>query len=206
MASAHGKDSFKGDNMIEVKNRRVVIPFLEDVEITVPKNTRTYDRKEQVFSTTSAEVYQITLPFTPLCTELTEVYEDGIRRINPRIERIPGGTSYSEYNVFGNTINFQNAISGDVKVVCETEPYPQYNVTTIEIDNAQGYLSVGISLFHEPVIITEPTNGYARLSFNRKELVYLPKMQFTGKDSFSYTLINNQGQFGNPRCVYVTVA
>lgn len=191
--------------MIEVKNRRIVIPFLEDIEITVPKNTKTYNRQEEVFSLTTADVYQIELPFIPLCTELTEVYQNGTRRINPRVEQTAGGTNYAEYNVFGNFINFQNAISGDIKVVCETRPYPEYNVNVMQIDNNQGYLSAGISLFHEPVVVTQPDNGYARLSFDRKELVYLPKLGFTGKDTFSYTLINNQGQYGRTKCVYITV-
>jgi len=191
--------------MIEVKNRRVVIPFFEDIEITVPKNEIQYNRRELTHAVSVAGVFQITLPFTPLCTELTEVYENGQRRINPRLEKKAGGTTFSEYNVFGNNIIFERSISGDIKIVCETQPYPEYNVFTILIDNTQGYLSAGVSLFHEPIVMNEPANGYCRLSFDRKELVYQPKLGFTGRDSFSYTLINNQGQYGKPKCIYITV-
>lgn len=193
--------------MIEVKNRRVVIPFLEDIELTIPSNSIAYDRQEQLFVTTINDIqYQVTLPFAPFCTELTEVYKNGIRIINPILQNIAGGALYAEYNVYGNTINFENPISGDIKVICEMQPMPQYNVSTIQIDNAQGYQSAGISLFHEPVVVTEPNNGYARLSFDRKELVYLPKLGFTGKDFFSYTVINNHGQYAKPKCIYITVA
>jgi hypothetical protein len=191
--------------MIEVKNRRVVIPFVDDIQISVPKNLISYDRKENTFSGSFSGTFSISLPFAALCTELTEVYIDGMRKMNPRLYQQFGGTYHGEYNVFNSFIAFTNAISGDVKVVCETQPYPEPHVNVIQIDNTQGYLSAGISLFHEPVVVSEPANGYARLSFDRKELVYLPKLGFTGNDSFSYTLINNQGQFGKPKCVYITV-
>jgi hypothetical protein len=192
--------------MIVVKNRRVVIPFFEDIEITVPKNIISYNRGEQVFIPTSNTSYQIELPFTPLCTELTEIYVNGLRRINRRLQNVPGGAVYSDYNVYGNKINLTDPLSGDIKIICEMQPAPEYNVTVMEIDNTQGYLSAGISLFFEPVVMSEPMNGYARLSIDRKELVYQPKLGFVGQDSFSYTLINNQGQFGTPKCVYINVS
>lgn len=199
-------DLFKAANMIVVKNRRVVIPFFENIDITVPKNTISYNRGEQVFIPTGSTSFQIELPFTPLCTELTEIFINGLRRINRRLQGIPGGTQFSDYNVFGNKINLTDPIAGDIKIICEMEPMPEYNATVIQVDNTQGYLSAGVSLFFEPVVMSEPLNGYARLSFDRKELIYQPKLGFVGQDSFSYTLINNQGQFGKPKCVYITVS
>ena len=192
--------------MIQVKNRRVVIPFANDIELSVSSNISTYNRGANIYSTTANNAFQISLPFLPLCTELTEVFVNHMRLINPKVQDIIGGTQYQEYNVSDNNIDFENSLTGDIRIVCEMQPMPEYNAITILINNSQGFKSAGISLFHEPVVLTEPLHGYARLSFDRKELIYQPKLNFIGQDSFSYTLINNQGQYGKPKCIFITVS
>jgi len=63
----------------------------------------------------------------------------------------------------------------------------------------------GIALYSEPVIITQPYHGYARLSADRKNIVYVPEVGYTGNDTFSWSMINQHGQIGDPKCVSISV-
>jgi hypothetical protein len=63
----------------------------------------------------------------------------------------------------------------------------------------------GISLYSEPVIITQPHLGYARLTADRKSIAYVPNYNYVGNDSFSWALINQHGQIGDPKCVNITI-
>ena len=65
--------------------------------------------------------------------------------------------------------------------------------------------SEGIGLYSEPVIITQPYHGYARLTADRKGIAYIPNLNYTGNDAFSWALINQHGQIGEPRCVNISV-
>lgn len=63
----------------------------------------------------------------------------------------------------------------------------------------------GIALYSEPIIITQPYNGYARLSTDRKSIAYVPRLGYVGNDTFSWAMINQHGQIGDPKCVTITV-
>lgn len=63
----------------------------------------------------------------------------------------------------------------------------------------------GISLYSEPIIITQPHHGYARLTTDRKSIAYVPNTNYSGFDTFSWTLINQHGQIGIPKCVQINV-
>lgn len=63
----------------------------------------------------------------------------------------------------------------------------------------------GIALYSEPVIITQPYHGYARLSTDRKNIVYVPDVGYVGNDTFSWSMLNQHGQIGDPKCVSITV-
>jgi hypothetical protein len=64
----------------------------------------------------------------------------------------------------------------------------------------------GISLYTEPVIITQPQHGYARLTGNRQEIAYVPNVNYRGNDTFSWSMINQHGQIGAPKCVQIRVS
>lgn len=63
----------------------------------------------------------------------------------------------------------------------------------------------GIGLYSEPVIITQPYHGYVRLSTDRKSMAYVPDKNYVGNDTFSWSLINQHGQIGEPKCCNIRV-
>ena len=63
----------------------------------------------------------------------------------------------------------------------------------------------GISLYSEPIIITHPTHGYARLTADRQSIAYVPNANFKGFDTFSWSMINQHGQIGTPKCVQINI-
>lgn len=64
----------------------------------------------------------------------------------------------------------------------------------------------GISLYSEPVIITQPQHGYARLSGDRQSIAYVPNVGYKGNDTFSWAMINQHGQIGAPKCIQIKVS
>jgi hypothetical protein len=196
--------------MVLVDNRRVVIPFLKDIYKEVAINnisivSRGENRYVQIFNDA---ISQIALPFKILCEDWVEVYVDGKRLLNPRLYSNLGGTEYEKFNIVGQTLIFKESIFGEIAVISDT------NVPTaeeekagvlIEIENAQGYKSKTISLYHEPVVMTPPEFGYARLSFDRKSILYVPYPGFSGMDQFNYCIINNHGQQSRNRCIRIKV-
>jgi len=66
-------------------------------------------------------------------------------------------------------------------------------------------IHTGVSLYCEPVVLTQPYNGYARLSADRRSIVYVPNFQFVGQDTFSWATITQHGQVSEPQCVYIKV-
>ena len=67
------------------------------------------------------------------------------------------------------------------------------------------YTAISNGLYSEPVVLTEPMHGYARLSADRQSIVYVPNYKYVGMDTFSWTLITQHGQVGEPKCVYIRV-
>jgi hypothetical protein len=63
----------------------------------------------------------------------------------------------------------------------------------------------GIALYSEPVIITQPRSGYARLTSDRKNIAYVPNFGYVGQDTFSWAMINQHGQISEPKCVNITI-
>lgn len=200
--------------MVLVENRRVVIPFIQDVYETILRNTTTYNRGEyrvNVSVQTPTNVIQLPPSFKILCEDWLEVYIDGQRLLNPRVSSDFGGTKYEKFNadILTNVITFSNDIVGEVTFVCDSNVPNEEDLDrsscTISIQNVQGFKSSGVSLYHEPVVMTEPENGYARLSFDRKSIIYVPKVGFSGTDQFNYCIINNHGQQSRNRCIRIRV-
>lgn len=57
----------------------------------------------------------------------------------------------------------------------------------------------------EPVVLTQPLWGYARLTKDRQGILYVPYRMFQGTDAFTYTLITQTGQIGEPKVITVDV-
>jgi Concanavalin A-like lectin/glucanases superfamily/GDSL-like Lipase/Acylhydrolase family/Interleukin-like EMT inducer len=85
-------------------------------------------------------------------------------------------------------------------VVMTTEVLASANVY-----NAGVYKRVGDSHFAEPMVISQPQHGYARISPDRTSIVYVPFPDYAGLDSFSYTLLSQHGQAGMTKGIYVEV-
>lgn len=63
----------------------------------------------------------------------------------------------------------------------------------------------GIGLYCEPVIITQPAHGYARLTTDRQKIAYVPDAGYTGNDAFSWAMMTQNGQIGSPKCAQIKV-
>ncbi len=71
--------------------------------------------------------------------------------------------------------------------------------------NAGLNFRVGDSHYAEPVILTQPLSGYARISQDRKTIDYTPFAGKVGFDSFAYTMITQHGQEGLPKNIFVRI-
>lgn len=201
--------------MVLVENRRVVIPFIQDIYKEIIFNYNKYNREEfrtVVDITTPTNTIQLPSTFKVLCEDWLEIYIDGKRVINPRVSSDFGGTNYEKFNVNIETglITFSANITGQVTVVCDSkvlnEGEDSYLLSCIiPIQNAQGFKSAGISIYHEPVVMTEPENGYARLTFDRKSIIYVSNSYFVGTDQFNYCVINSHGQQSRNRCIRIKI-
>jgi hypothetical protein len=110
------------------------------------------------------------------------------------------------YIISGNgTIFFTEQVVGDIMVVIDTEPLQYFGANTLYSKEIQRDAFGPISLRSEPVLLTQPRHGYVRLSADRKFLVYVPNPGFTGKDTYNWTLMTQNGQLGAAKCAIITV-
>lgn len=191
--------------MIEIPTFDVITPFAQDLRLVCPINAGSYNRGDLSYSITGSGVTQIILPWTPVSSAWVEVYVDDNRLLNPRLNSQLGAGAFENFNVTGNRIDFAIPHSGTIKVVCDSTPNIDSGGLIIPIKNIQGAHSVRASLYFEPVILTQPKFGYARLSTDRESMVYVPQTGFIGYDAFSYCIINNRGQHSRNRCVNISV-
>lgn len=63
----------------------------------------------------------------------------------------------------------------------------------------------GIGQYCEPVILTQPQHGYARLTTDRQKIAYVPDAGYTGNDAFSWAMMTQNGQIGSPKCLQIKV-
>lgn len=209
--------------MLIVNNCRAIIPPIDDIEITVPVNENKSSplyrvitsRGELRFEFTMALTNVLEVPWKIPSAQMLEVYKDGIRIINRSIDF--GETHLDEpqltYEIVDRKIIFNQAIFGDMTVICDQriEPtvLPEY---VFSIDNIFGGETLApeedetyAATWCEPVICTQPYNGFARISDDRKAILYVPNPGYTGADAFSYTIITSRGQTAETKCFYITV-
>jgi len=63
--------------------------------------------------------------------------------------------------------------------------------------------NISTALYAEPIILTQPIHGSARLTTDRTGIAYVPNIYHAGNDTFSWALITQHGQIGDPKCVYI---
>jgi hypothetical protein len=192
-------------------NARFVQPFVDVQYITVLRNDDpTVTRGAQVYSETITSS-TLTLPWTPSNPNWVEVYVDGFRMVNASYNF---GETRNAFTISNKVISFSGPVDGLVQVINDRffrYDFPEDNY--IRVSNSQGaktkntvpgnYLA---SYFCEPVVLTQPYNGFARLTDDRKSVVYVPNYNFVGQDTFSYTVLSDRGQIAEPKCVYITVS
>jgi hypothetical protein len=104
--------------------------------------------------------------------------------------------------------NFQVATSTPAGVTFHS------NTANISVIHTPGLISgfaednfwtkrISTSLYAEPIILTQPVHGSARLTTDRTGIAYVPDIFHVGNDTFSWALITQHGQIGNPKCVYI---
>lgn len=209
--------------MLLIPNCRFIHPFTEEIEVTViPNDSNVADennvkypllpsRPANHYSINALDTTTITLPWTPMVKAWVEIYLDGIRIIDITTDF---ELNYNPYTIEENVITFTDSITGLVDVYTDTTIDPWVRPANIILmDNIQGGDTTATqpdqtyaATWCEPVVCAQPYNGYAKLSDDRKSIIYVPNQFFVGGDSFSYALMSQRGQLSKPVCIYITVA
>ena len=140
----------------------------------------------------------VKLSVVPYNVYWVEVWLNGWRFLNTDARK-------PRYIISEDLLIFTERVVGDIMVVIDTQPLPYFGANTAYSTQIQRDAFGPISLRSEPVILTQPRNGYVRLSADRKFLVYVPDPGFTGKDTYNWTLMTQDGQLGPAKCAQITV-
>ena len=196
--------------VMTVVNARAVQPFVDVVDLAVKVATATIPRPGFTTEKALENETSLTLTGNPYNINMVSVFVDGFCVINQTLDF---GKTWSGYTISGNILTFNEPVTGNVKVFVDYPmdiTLPAENI--IDVKNVQGAKTKArnpgenfSSYFCKPVILTLPQNGYARLSNDHKEIIYVPKGGFEGFDAFSYTVITDRGQVADPKCAYVKV-
>ena len=185
--------------MILTPNESVGVPTVDDIDVGITKNfIQPYPRKAVFVNVTLSGTNIVNLGVTPFSYDWVEVWHDGWRVINidpfdPR------------YIINGDQVILTDINTGPVLVVVDLEPLPFYASSIIRVTNRQHDQYGKVSLFCEPVIMSQPENGYVRLTADKKSIAYIPNYRFIGNDTFLLSLITQHGQLGQAKCAKVKV-
>jgi len=136
--------------VLVVPNHHIIVPKTKDLSYKM-LNTITNAgmiRLAQEQNTYMNNQNVLELSFTPISREWVEVYLDGYRVINPKYaNKQAPGLPYEEYNISGNTVIFSNAVTGNVRVICDEVLKPESEYTSdltkkglvIPVINVQSY-------------------------------------------------------------------
>jgi len=197
---------------IELKNARFVQPSVEETTLTVKKMVSSIPREAHVIEEEHLSPVDHIL-FTSPMTDKTwvEIYINGFRLINASLDF---GRTFEDFDVLSDRVVFKTPQSGKIKIILDTKPnmliMPPENY--VQVSNRQGAKSKAVrpgdlyvAYFCEPLILTEPLNGYVRLTDDRQSLLYIPNQGFEGYDAFSFSVFTERGQLATPKCVNVKV-
>ena len=103
---------------------------------------------------------------------------------------------------FGSNLTVVSEDSGNTA----TRPFDSATgVNSLGLYNTQLRVRVGDSRYAEPVVLDQPQHGYVRITEDRRHMAYVPFPDYSGLDAFTYTLLSQTGQAGEPKSVYVEV-
>ena len=185
--------------MVVTPTEYVSVPEVDDIDVGITKNfAHPAPRNAKFYNVTLTGSNVITLTVTPFNTSWVEVWHDGWRVVNT-------DPANPRYIVNGNQVILNDINTGPVLVVVDLSPLPYYGASIIRVNNVQ-HDQYGIaSLFCEPIIMSQPENGYVRLTADRKSIAYVPNWKFVGTDTFLWTLMTQHGQMGQAKCAKITV-
>lgn len=193
--------------MITNTNLRAVQPIALETILEVEINPSITSREALTHSENGSDITSISLPWTPTTKHWIEVYIDGFRLVNTSTDF---DETFFMYEVNGQTITFNEPVSGNILVVCDAKTCPPYeDVNLVVVENEQGAKALTAGLFIasycEPIVLTQPEHGFARLTDDRMSILYIPDIGYTGPDAFSYSVFTQRGQLANPKCVQIQV-
>lgn len=194
--------------MMRISNCLPVIPYVGNANMIVKKSTG-FGRQAITIENDYTATTTISLGMTPLIKEWVEVYLDGFRLVNSTLNF---GDTHTSYEINGTNLTFNKPVTGHVIIIIDTQlcqVLPAENYLTVT--NVQGAKTSSknpgtlVATYCEPVIMSLPHSGYARITDDRMSILYVPNSNFEGFDSFSYTVLTDRGQIANPRCIFVKV-
>lgn len=285
--------------MIKIPNYDVIVPVVPDLQMYAKRRTTAdADRKHLVVERAVSNTTIVQLPWAATNPNWVEVYLDGIRVVNPPIPGRGPTSIYEVFNIKNNVIKFVRPVTGQLKIICDTQAVQHWSSLIIDPQNVQSHFvykdlenfefknwpvkggyakgtiykvnyepgvdfftgsnvtikncepkdfngtyqvinstlgtvtfmgkptgsthitvrgtitgygngvvksNQGIGLYCEPVILTQPQHGYARLTADRQKIAYVPNSGYTGNDAFSWALMTQNGQIGSPKCLQIKV-
>jgi len=113
------------------------------------------------------------------------------------------GETLHQANVSGMTVTFDNIQNYDI---FEKRFNPaRFPMRNLDLVNTVLRVRVGDGLYAAPLVMQQPCYGHARVSKDRKSIVYIPRVGFQGWDYFGYTLMSQRGQMGKPETCSIRV-
>lgn len=195
---------------MRITNARAVQPFVRVLETRTGILGVPFPRghQEQTIVVDNATEVILTIPI--ISRFWIEVYLDGFRLINFTRDF---GDTYLTYNLVDDRIIFSQPVTGSLTIIADNPSFDSLaGGLIIPVNNVQGARTRATTsgqhfgaLHCEPIVVTQPVHGYARLTSDRLSIVYVPPLGFNGGDAFSYTVITDRAQIAEPKCVFVQV-
>lgn len=128
--------------------------------------------------------------------------------VKPGVKFEQGSTVYVQGcspSVFNGLHTVTNSTLNDFRFVSQTSSTARIATkgTVMGFGNGTINTVAGIGLYCEPLIISQPYHGHVRLTTDRKKIAYTPDLGYVGKDTFAVSLINQNGQIAEPKCILI---
>lgn len=196
--------------VMSITNARAVQPFVRTIETTTDVLNFSLPRGHQEQTLQVDNALDVTLTIPVINRFWIEIYLDGFRLINYTRDF---GNTYLTYNLIGNQIIFSQPVTGSLRIIADNPSFDDLaGGLVIPVNNVQGARTRAtqpgqnyLALHCEPIILTQPVFGYARLTSDRMSIVYVPPLGFNGGDAFSYTVISDRAQIAEPKCIFIQV-
>lgn len=196
--------------VMRITNARAVQPFVRLLDTRMDSLVISNPRGHEEQTVQLDNETEIILNILVINKAWVEVYLDGFRLINYTRDF---GSTLLTYNILEDRIVFSEPVTGSVRIISDNPDFSEgAGGLIIPVSNVQGARTVATgsgqhfgALHCEPVVLTQPAFGYARLTSDRLSIVYVPPVNFNGGDAFSYTVISDRAQIAEPKCVFIQV-